>query len=362
MVMPISPQILQGIANPPIGDFATGFRQNVEEKAFNEETAEVLKNTVGSKYADLIKIDPARGFAVAEAVGALETQDEALKAARMKHTVGLLSLANDLVKTGKVSPEELGQFELEQAKILAVRGIPVDFMIDSGTKLINGTPEEQQAEMAAFGELVAGFGGEDKNLLEIRKETRKSVRDQLKDVSKQAGVITTNFNKITGLIEEVSKGNRTATSQALVAIVKLGDPGSVVKLEEMVGALNTQNPIAAITDLLRGQGHSENVINSVTATIDPLNPRVLKVDDLLNTANKLVSANAPVIQESFGIARENAETLSESGRRSLFTKGLTKRVAALSQLVSPSTPIVDKPIAEMTIEELQAERAKLSAN
>lgn len=162
---------LQGIANPAIGDFASGFRANVAkregeetEEEFALATIEALKNTPGAKYADLIKIDPARGLAVAKSVGALESQDAKLREAQLKNVVGTLSLAADLVGTGKVPPEELGQMLLETGQILSARGIPVDFILESGTKLINGTPEEQAAEMAAFPELVAGFSKDKKDL------------------------------------------------------------------------------------------------------------------------------------------------------------------------------------------------------
>jgi len=357
MVMPISPQILQGIANPPIGDFATGFQKNVDEKAFNEETAAVLENTIGARYADLIKIDPGKGLAIAEAVGVLEERDEKLKAARLKNVVGTLSLANDLVKTGNVPPEELGQLLLEQGKILASRNIPVDFMVDAGTKLINGTPEEQQAEMAAFGQLVDSFGGDDETERDIRKETRGRISKQLDVVRKDAKRVEENFGKVKNLVANIKTGNRIASAQAIIALVKIGDD-STVREGELKTALANVTPQAAVFDFLVGEGVTADVARSVSVSFDPLNPDTMKVQDILDTADSLVLAQVPSIQSSFAESEELGETnLTKSGFRSVFSKTLTNRIGALSDLatVPGGGQAGVKSVRELSDAELEAE-------
>lgn len=173
----------------------------------------------------------------------------------------------------------------------------------------------------------------DDSIQEIRKETRGGIRKDLTAISKDANTISTNFNKLKNLSTEIETGNRQAVAQGLVALVKIGDPGSTVREGEMVSALNTQNPVAAMSSLLAGKNTTDDVINSVTAAIDPLNPTNVNINDFLNTANALVSANVPNIQSRYASAREAADTnLSEAGVKSLFTSGLEKSITGLSDL------------------------------
>lgn len=174
---------------------------------------------------------------------------------------------------------------------------------------------------------------------EIRKEVRGNIRKGLNQIAKEADVIKTNFNKLKGLTNEISKGNRSAVAQGLVSLVKLGDPGSIVKESEMIAALNEKSPIAAVTELLSGKQTDKGVIDSVVSRIDPLNPNNINVDEVLATANTLVGANVPGIQQRMSEFEENArDNLTELGIKSLFTKGLRKRVGALSDIAQPQSP------------------------
>jgi hypothetical protein len=178
----------------------------------------------------------------------------------------------------------------------------------------------------------------DQNQMEIRKEVRKSIGDEIKIITKEEAAITTNFNKIRGLAEQVKRGNRTAVGQALIALVKLGDPGSTVRYEEMKGALNTQTPTASVMGVLAGTNMPKDVQESIIRSIDPLNPKSLDVEDLMKTANQLVLGSVPSIQARYSDSRSRAgDNLSQSGMRSLFTKGLENRVGGLSLLVPQPT-------------------------
>lgn len=177
---------------------------------------------------------------------------------------------------------------------------------------------------------------EDKNLLEIRKEVRSSVGKGVTSLGKAASTLKTNFQKLQNLTGQIDKGSRSAVSQALVSLVKLGDPGSVVRESEMEAALNRANPIAAITNMLSGKGVGADVIESVTSRIDPLDPTSINTAELLDTARSLVSANVPSIQSDFESQRERALlNLSEPGFGSIFTPKVEQSISGLSELVSP---------------------------
>ena len=187
----------------------------------------------------------------------------------------------------------------------------------------------------------------DKNELEIRKEVRTNLRKRIDSVEKDSEVLQTNFNKITGLSEKIRGGNRLAVAQGLVALVKLGDPTSVVRDSEMIAALNNPNPTAAVASLLTDSGTNLDISDAIMAKIDPLSPFNIDVDDLLATANTLVTSNVPGIQERFaGIEEQAFENLSEKGSKSLFTKSLRDRVAELSGLVPTETVV---PTGEPTV-------------
>lgn len=200
-------------------------------------------------------------------------------------------------------------------------------------------PFEQQDLIARASLIEDGLGNlvpkevVDENRQKIRAETRSGLRKDLTTISKDANTISTNFNKLKNLSGQIESGNRQAVAQGLVALVKIGDPGSTVRSEEMKDALNTQNPLASVAGLLSNANTSEDVIRSVTASIDPLNPRNVKIDDFLSTAEALVSANVPSIQGRFSTAKESAQTnLTDAGVKSLFTEGIEKTVSGLSEL------------------------------
>lgn len=170
---------------------------------------------------------------------------------------------------------------------------------------------------------VIASGGEvpDENLEQVRKEVRTELRGTVGDLRKTAGNLRSNYEKLTNLGEEMRKGNRTAVSQGLVALVKLGDPTSVVREAEMEAALNKENPVAAITNLLQSKGTAEGVVSAVASKIDPLSPENINVDDVLATANAMMVPNIQEVRRGFEIAQGRArENLESEGIRSIFGK------------------------------------------
>ena len=146
-------------------------------------------------------------------------------------------------------------------------------------------------------------------------------------------------------------GDRTATSQLLVALVKLGDPGSVVKESEMAAALNTPNPLAYLAD--KGIQVDQGLMNTVLAKIDPLNPKNVNVDDVLATGATLVASNAPVMVDEYKRLKERGQSTDKAGYQSIFSEGRDKLFGSLSSIGKR------KPTAQQNkIEEI---RAKLRA-
>jgi hypothetical protein len=176
------------------------------------------------------------------------------------------------------------------------------------------------------------FGGTNPNQLKIREEVRKDVRKNINDISGAAETITTNFNKIGNLANEISSGNRQAVAQGIIALVKLGEPNSTVREGEMLAALNAENPLAAVTSVFEKNG-VQGVGDAILRRIDPLNPKSIKIGDLLSTADALIKSSVPQIQQRFQIQKELASNnLSQDGMRSLFTDSLENMLSGLSDL------------------------------
>lgn len=184
----------------------------------------------------------------------------------------------------------------------------------------------------------------EKTISKIREETRAGLRTDLKGISKEASEISRNFKKVQNLADNIKKGNRISTTAALTALVKLGDPGSVVSGQEVKTALNAQSPVAAFAQLFMSKGMDSNIAQSLASKIDPLSPENINVGDFLSTADALVSANVPSIQSRFSEAQALGEdNLSTTGFNSIFSKGLINRVGGLSDLLvtdraTPATP------------------------
>lgn len=170
----------------------------------------------------------------------------------------------------------------------------------------------------------------DKRLLEIQKETRNDLRKSFSKISDEVKAIKTNYGKIEALSKEVSKDNRTAVAQLMTALVKLGDPGSIVNTAEMENALNSQNPVA----YLASKGVDSSIIDNIMQKIDPLNPGNVNIGDVKATARALVASNVPDLMSRYDMElKRGKENLSEDGYKSIYSDVLDKRVKSLNELL-----------------------------
>lgn len=205
--------------------------------------------------------------------------------------------------------------------------------------------------------------GDSKEAKDIRKETRGSIDKGLTGISTATNVILNNRDKLENLAGEIQKGNRAAVAQGLVSLVKLNDPNSAVLEGEMRSALNQKDPIAAVTQLLTDKGTSSEVQNAVLNSLDPLRPDAVNVKDLLSAADAMISANVPTLLDDYAGLQERGETLTEGGRRALFTKSLQSKMDRLRgyvqtpEVIPPSPPVTQDTVTQLSDEELAARLA-----
>ncbi len=225
---------------------------------------------------------------------------------------------------------EATQEVLQLAEQFGIDSPEVNAALNEGLQIANSfgilTPGQQAQAQLDAERAKAGLETEK----DIRKELRGRVGKAVGSLSKEASVITQNFGKLSGLVDLIKAGNRSAVAQSLIAIVKLGDPGSTVKESEMEGVLNAQNPVAALAKI----GGDTSAVDSIIRKIDPLNPFAVNTDELLSTANALVATNIPSLQDRFAEQRQLAESnLTKKGVKSLFPEAIGGRIKDLSDLI-----------------------------
>lgn len=250
--------------------------------------------------------------------------DEAAKVAQIKSTLS------------KTEQEEVDR-TIQQASALTKGMDQTQFQqaIQSST-LFDQDDKQTLLQLGPEGlQRLAGSGVDtSKNILKIREETRGQIRKDVSGIAKEMDVVKTNWGKLKNLTAEIDKGNRNAVPQALVALVKLGDPGSIVSQNEMIAALNQKDPVAAVAGLLTSKGVNNDVTSSIVAKLDPLDPTNVTTSDILSTGNAMVSAFVPNLQRRLSTSEELAQqNLSSEGINSLFTQSLRDDVAELSNLL-----------------------------
>ena len=289
--------------------------QEVERLIGGGATSQQLEQTLTGFIAD----SQARGGNPADSVQALQ----ALQQGGVKGLQGLLGQARDVF--------------IKQGFLKAPAAKSIDFAkIDPAKFTQESVAKAEQSGRYSDLMPIGDPANEPVYIGELRKELRTDVGK----LETEAKSLTTNFNKLSNLAAEMRTGkNRSAVAQGLVALVKLGDPGSVVKEEELKQALGAQSPTAAVADLLRDKGTSKGVIDAITQSIDPLNPASVNVDSILATAEAMLRPNADAIASSYEAAKNRSGQLSEGGRMSIFNDSRDKTFGGVSGLTFGVTGI-----------------------
>lgn len=176
-----------------------------------------------------------------------------------------------------------------------------------------------EAEAKAVGRMKALMSGTPVKEKEYTKELRGELRKGMTETYNAAKTLKTNYNKIVNLADEVKKGNRTAVAQMGVALVKLGDPTSVVKDEELKQAFAAQDPRAAVMDVLRNGGVNDQTIQAFQMAIDPLNPKAINMENILTTADAMLGSNRGALLDSFkSLSNRGLQNLTAGGYKSVF--------------------------------------------
>lgn len=267
---------------------------------------------------------------------------QALDEQRKKALFSDNRLALGYLKNGDVeSVKKLGANRIDNIRRLGGDPVHTEQLLQ---RIESGEPAESlisdmqtlDDQAVAYGYLEAPVQAEPDDLtLDIQKETRAEIRKNFGKISEEVKAIKTNYGKIESLSKQVSKNNRTAVAQLMTALVKLGDPGSIVNTAEMENALNAQNPVAYLAD----KGVDSSIINTIMQKIDPLNPGNVNVDEVKATARALVSSNVPDLMSRYQMeVKRGEQNLSGRGFQSVYSEGLDQRVKSLNDLLPKEEP------------------------
>lgn len=235
---------LQGLANPLVGDVAGA----IKEGQFNTRASEILKNTVGTKIADLVQLDPERASNFANAMGIPKNATD-----RLKNAAGTITLVDKFIQGG-APPEEIGQFLLEQAQLLEAGGISTGIMQQAAEGFLSGDPIRIQEEAQAFGELAKQFGA-DFTLSQGQQRfdaTGKPIatsalsseagQKQVNILRKNIGDVIKPFQKVESAFKKIQKAGSQDTAAGDLSLIfsfmKILDPGSTVREGEFATAQN----------------------------------------------------------------------------------------------------------------------------
>jgi hypothetical protein len=193
---------------------------------------------------------------------------------------------------------------------------------------------EGQTRYNSSGQVVATNNSlENKNMDEIRKEARGEFRNSRKEIAKKTSDLNASYKKVENLAKNVSNGNRNAVPQLMVAMVKLGDPGSIVSTTEMRGAVNATDPVAAVMELLISKGTSDVVAQSIASKVDALKPENIDLLSVLEASNSLLSSSIPSIQDEYSeLSGRASSNLTKDGYKSIFSDDFSKKIGGLSSM------------------------------
>jgi len=197
-----------------------------------------------------------------------------------------------------------------------------------------------------------------------REENRRVIANSQTGLNARIDAIETAYDKVDSLVDAAKgigepggKPNRTAVSSVLVGVVKLQDPNSAVLVAEMENAINQTNPVAAVIDLLRSRGTSEEAIKSTLAKIDPLSPENIDPVAIRSTASALVRANIRPMQLAYQDNLIKAQNLAPSGAQSVMAGNFGQRLFDMNSRFNTAQD--DQNSQRLTYNEINQQRAML---
>lgn len=330
--------ILQGIANPaqadPVGSFRQG-QQRREGREFNELAGAIFTNTPGAKLADLMKLDPSKATAFANAVGIpLNSSD------RIKSAMGGVMMVDKMLQSG-IDPNDVAAFMGEQAQLIESGGGDTRFLRKGIQALSSGDEQQILEQGEAFRRLAASFEPQKGPNQKQINVLRKNVTDVTKDLRK----VDSAFRKIQ---KAGSKGTAAADMSLIFSFMKILDPGSTVREGEFATAQQTTG--------IPGQ-----VVNFYNRAREGTRLNDTQRKDFISQSEGLFSAEQESADLSIANILQQADQDQISRQSILGKKRLSDfndRRALLVEPVIQAAAVSD--LSTMSIEELQALRASAS--
>ena len=340
MTSSIASGLLQGIQAPAQADIAGQFRQGQQRRQgreFNKEAEAIWEGLPGAKLANLMKLDPTKATAFANAIGI-----PVGLAARTKAAMGGVVMASRMLQEG-VDPVVVAGFMDDQRKVMIQAGADTKFLDKGIEDLMSGDEQRILAQGDGLLRLANSFAptkGPDQKQINV---LRKNVSDVTKDLRK----VDSAFRKIQ---KAGDKGNAAGDMSLIFSFMKILDPGSTVREGEFATAQQTTG--------IPGQ-----VVNFYNRAREGTRLNKTQRKDFISQAGALFSAERESADLSIGNILQQADQ-DQIERQSVLGKErlleFNDRSALSSGPVQNTGTSTVADLSALSIEELQELRARAS--
>lgn len=347
----VSSVLANAILSQKAPDILGSFREG-QEYVRGEKAKKLTGKLLGGKgsqddYAELAGLDPEVAFSLGESINAKNASDlnsfirDAGILERMLKTgqkQAALNFTQQSIRTGQMAGRDTSK-----AQMLLDQMQSGDWeTATQGVNAFTGAVNQSKLMTVSKGQTVIDQYGKEVYSAKPEEAPVGSYSDLGKDLVKQRNllgstsrVIKTNYAKLQNLAEQVRVDkNRSSVAQLGVALVKLGDPTSVVKEEELRQAFANPDPSAAFAQLVKDGKVDGGLIQSILVKLDPLNPDTVNVDDILATGDALVKSALPSWQTDYNQFEELLGRLPDQEQGDIVTESFRKNAASLMSLLN----------------------------
>ena len=170
---------------------------------------------------------------------------------------------------------------------------------------------------------------------ELRRSELGKIAGAARARNKNVDEVTTAYNKVTGLEQQMRNGSRAAINAGIMNVARLISPG-VVTDRDAAALSGAETSVGALFSFLQGKGVD---MDQLIRIVDPANPDTFDVDQLINVAKSVTASAIPSILTGFEEGRNEAIQYSapEAMMKSLFAED-SPRMKALQDIIGQVSP------------------------
>lgn len=170
---------------------------------------------------------------------------------------------------------------------------------------------------------------------ELRRSELGKIAGAARTRNKQVDEVTTSYNKVVGLEQQMRSGSRAAINAGIMNVARLISPG-VVTDRDAAALSGAETSVGALFNFLQGKGVD---MDQLIRIVDPANPDTFDVDQLMDVAKSVTASSIPSILTGFEEGRIEALQYNapKPMMESLFAED-SPRMKALQDIMGQVSP------------------------